>query len=233
MSLFLLDNVEFSSRTQKIIKGVSMEIEQGQVVGLLGKSGSGKSTLLKIISGILVPTAGKVLFDGRNIRLMSRGENKKFRKRCSFVFQDSALWENQTIAQNLNLPLQTHNQSMSEEERMEIIGNVCSLVGYTRSLSLRPVDLSMGEKKLVAFARAFINNPDVLFLDECTESLDIQNSDRIVSLIADFIRKGNTVAYVSHKQNFVDTMISLGESGRSVIYDVDNGFLKGFDNYEI
>ena len=233
MGLFKLDNVEFNSRSQRIINGVSMEIEKGQIVGLLGKSGSGKSTLLKIISGILVPSSGRVFFDGKDVKLMSKKENKNFRRRCSFVFQDSALWENQTIEQNLNLPLQTQNQDMPMDVRMERIQAMCALVGYKRSLALRPVDLSMGEQKLVAFARAFINKPDVLFLDECTESLDSQSAERIISLVADFVRDGNTVAYVSHNRNFVSTMMSLGSSGRSVIYDVENGFLKGSDNYEI
>lgn len=233
MSLFKLENVEFSSSTQKIIKGVSMEIEKGQVVGLLGKSGSGKSTLLKIISGILVPSAGRVVFDGIDVRMMNRAENKNFRKRCSFVFQDSALWANQSIEQNLNLPLQTHNQKMSVAERQERIRAVCEIVGYKRSLALRPGDLSMGEQKLVAFARAFINGPEVLFLDECTESLDSKNADRIISLVEDFVGRGNTVAYVSHKQAFVDAMMDMGAGGRSVVYDVEDGFLKGADNYEI
>lgn len=230
MALFSVEGVKFSSRTQDIIKGVSMEIEMGSVTGLLGRSGSGKSTLLKLVAGILVPTGGRVLFDGKDIQLMSNVENKTFRRRCSYVFQDSALWANQTIEQNLNLPLQTHNQSMSRDERSSRIRRMCEIVRFNRPLSLRPVDLSMGEQKRVAFARALINDPEVLFLDECTESLDQDGSDHILSLLVDFINSGKTVIYVSHRSEFIDIM---NRSRNSCVYDIDAGFLRGADDYEI
>lgn len=204
--LFETQNVEFHSRTTQIIKGISLSIEKGTVAGLTGKSGSGKSTLLKLIAGIYVPTGGKVLYDGKDIQAMSTSQNLAFRKKCAFVFQDSALLANQDIQQNLSLPLTTQFPKITAEEKNERISEVCNLTGYDRPLNLRPVDLSMGEQKKIAFARALINEPEVLFLDECTESLDRKAGAVIMNLLQDFIKKGNTVIYVSHSSSFITTL---------------------------
>lgn len=204
--LFETQNVEFHSRTTQIIKGISLSIEKGTVAGLTGKSGSGKSTLLKLIAGIYVPTGGKVLYDGKDIQTMSTSQNLAFRKKCAFVFQDSALLANQDIQQNLSLPLTTQFPKITAEEKNERISEVCNLTGYDRPLNLRPVDLSMGEQKKIAFARALINEPEVLFLDECTESLDRKAGAVIMNLLQDFIKKGNTVIYVSHSSSFITTL---------------------------
>ena len=206
MALFTLEDVRFASRGKEIIRGISMKIEPRTVTCLAGKSGCGKSTLLKLISGILVPSGGRVFYKKSDIQTMSNARNRVFRRECGFVFQDSALWSNQDILQNLNLPLQTANPSMSYEKRMQRIHDVCALVKYERAMNLRPVDLSMGEQKKIAFARALINKPSVLFLDECTESLDRKSGAIIVDLIQDFIANGNTVIYVSHSSNFVNAM---------------------------
>ncbi|WP_294429535.1 ATP-binding cassette domain-containing protein [uncultured Treponema sp.] len=206
MALFRIEDVKFNSRSKEVIRGISLDIEAGTVTGLMGRSGSGKSTLLKLIAGILVPSGGRVLYKNIDIQLMNDKRNMRFRRECSFVFQDSALWANQDIAQNLNLPLQTQNPSMSESERKQRIHEVCELVKYERPLNLRPVDLSMGEQKRIAFARALINRPEVLFLDECTESLDKKGGAVILDLLHDFIAAGNTVVYVSHSTSFISAI---------------------------
>lgn len=203
MALFRLDDVKFKSRSNEVVRGISLEIERGTVTGLMGKSGSGKSTLLKLMAGILVPSGGRVFYKNVDIQMMSNAKNRKFRRECAFVFQDSALWANQDIQQNLNLPLQTHNPALSAGERLQRIQEMCELVKYDRALSLRPVDLSMGEQKKIAFARALINSPSTLFLDECTESLDRKSGEVILGILDKFITEGNTVVYVSHSSSFV------------------------------
>ena len=100
-----------------LLKGVSFDIEKGSVVQLDGKSGSGKSTLIKITAGILVPTSGTVYFEGTDIHSMNDRQNKAFRKKMAFIFQDSALWANQNIFQNLSLPLQIHHPDMPLQDR--------------------------------------------------------------------------------------------------------------------
>ena len=206
MALFRLEDVRFNSRTKEVVRGVSMEIDPGTVTALLGKSGSGKSTLLKLIAGILVPSGGKVFYKDTDIQLMNNTLNKRFRRECAFVFQDSALWANQDIQQNLTLPLQPHNPMMSRNAILEKINKICELVNYDRSLNLRPVDLSMGEQKKIAFARALINEPDVLFLDECTESLDKKSGKVILDILSDFVNSGKTIIYVSHSTTFIAAM---------------------------
>ncbi|MBQ3670507.1 MAG: ATP-binding cassette domain-containing protein [Treponema sp.] len=203
MELFTVEDVHFDSSTGTIIDGVSLSIQSGSVTAFIGRSGCGKSTLLKLIAGVLVPSGGRVLYRGRDIQAMDDMANKVFRRRCGFVFQDSALWANQTIMQNLELPLQSHFPRMDKAERVAKIRGVCSLLGYEKNLFLRPVDLSMGEQKRIAFARALIVDPKILFLDECIESLDEKSGMQIMELIEKFIDNNGTVLYVSHNKSFV------------------------------
>lgn len=206
MPLLRLEDVKFHSRGKEVVRGISLEIERGAVTALTGRSGSGKSTLLKLAAGILVPSGGRVLYKDADIQTMSNSVNKKFRRECAFVFQDSALWANQDIQQNLNLPLQTHNPGMGAAERLRKIHDVCELLRYERSLGLRPIDLSMGEQKKIAFARALINDPEVLFLDECTESLDKKSGAVILEVLDRFRKSGRTIIYVSHSTTFIEAM---------------------------
>lgn len=202
MALFEVENIAYSSRSQDIIKGISLTIAEGETVAIMGKSGCGKSTLLKLIAGILVPTGGRCVFDGNNMHTMSKTQNLDFRQRCSFVFQDAALWANQDILSNLALPLQIHFPALTPRERLTEIENMCKIVKYDRPLNLRPADLSMGEQKRIAFARAMICKPEVLFLDECTESLDSRGAQVIIALLHQFVEAGKTIVYVTHSLSF-------------------------------
>lgn len=203
MSLFELKNAGFSAGTNTIVKDVSVSIEKGSTTAFLGKSGCGKTTILKLAAGILVPSTGKVLFDGKDIQTMSKTQNLEYRKKCSFVFQEAALWANQDIKSNLKLPLQIHYPKMTQEEMDFSISSVCAMVNFTKSLSLRPADLSAGEQKKVAFARAMICGPEILFLDEVTASLDLKSTDIIMGLLKAFQENGNTIVYVSHNSEFI------------------------------
>lgn len=219
MALFTVENVEFESRSKKIVNGISLEIEKGSTTAFLGHSGSGKSTLLKMVAGILIPSKGKILFENHDIQYMSESVNLDFRRRTAFVFQDSALWANQTIIQNLTLPLQIHFPKMSQEERIFTSQSICAMVGYNRDINLRPIDLSTGEQKRIAFARAMICGPEVLFLDECIESLDRKGARVIMDLLHNFISQGNTIIYVSHNSNFINEFPGN-------IYKIENGLIE-------
>lgn len=219
MALLTVEDVKFSSRTQEIIKGVSMEIEKGSTTVLIGKSGCGKSTLLKLLAGILVPSEGRVLFDGHDIETMTNAQNKEFRRRSAFVFQDAALWANQDIYHNLSIPLQVHFPKMSHEERLFAVQGICAMVNYSRPLTLRPVDLSAGEQKRIAFARAMSCGPEILFLDEITASMDRRGMELIMNLLHNFVDQGNTLVYVSHNATFIT------EFPGNMIY-VEDGLLK-------
>ncbi len=215
-ALFQLENVSFASCNIRIISGVSLAVERGSITAFLGKSGSGKSTLLKLTAGLLQPTTGTVYYNGKNIGAFTRAENAAYRKSCSFMFQDAALWANQNIFQNLSLPLQIHYPEMEARDRLVKIQNICSSVGYARPLTLRPADLSTGEQKQVGFARALICKPDVLFLDECTESLDRRSRETMCQILETFISDGHTIVYVSHENGFITRF-------RGTVYIVENG----------
>ena len=193
-----LNDVTFSVDNRPIVKNITLEFEEGKTTALVGPSGSGKSTVLKLSAGILVPSQGEVCFRGKDVFSMSHQENLDFRREAAMIFQDSALWANQSLQQNLELPLRIHFPKMPERERNARIREVLEEVGYKRDLSIRPSQLSMGEQKLIAFARAMMCRPKLLYLDEWTESLDRPASHRLVGLVQRHQKEHNTVILVCH-----------------------------------
>ena len=210
-----MKNISFSAQDRQIVKGFSHEFAPGKTTALIGPSGCGKSTILKLSAGILVPDEGQVYYMGRNIFAMNRQENLDFRREASMVFQDSALWANQNLQQILELPLRIHFPDMSAAERNRRIREVLDKVEYSRDLNIRPSQLSMGEQKLIAFARAIICRPTLLFLDEWTESLDDSSARRLLKIVMDHEAAGNTVIIVSHDfhviKNLADDIVLIRE----------------------
>jgi len=198
-----LKNVSFSAQEGRIIHGVSIEFKASKTTAIIGPSGGGKSTVLKLAAGLLVPDQGEVLYKGKNIRQMNRNENLGFRREGAFVFQDSALWANQDLFQILELPLKIHFPAMTKKERIDRIRFVVKQVGYRKELNIRPSWLSMGEQKLIAFARAMLCDPSVLFLDEWTESLDETAADRLISIVRRRQREGASIFFVSHDMRLI------------------------------
>jgi ABC-type multidrug transport system ATPase subunit len=201
--LLELKHAGFSAQNQEIIRDISWAYAEGKTTALVGPSGGGKSTVLKLSAGLLVPTRGEVNFRGKSISQMSRRENLEFRKEGAVVFQDSALWANQTIQQILELPLQVHFPGMSPQDRTGRVWEVLHRVGYRKEIGIRPSMLSMGEQKLVAFARALICRPRLLFLDEWTESLDDHSARRLVELVRTEKAQGHTIIFVSHDLHII------------------------------
>jgi ABC-type multidrug transport system ATPase subunit len=193
-----LKNVSFSAQSHRIIQDFSFQFEEGKTTAIVGPSGSGKSTIMKLSAGILVPNEGEVNFRGLDVFAMNRQENLNFRREASMVFQDSALWANQSLFQILELPLRIHFPQMPLSEREKRIKEVLGEVGYKRELSIRPAQLSMGEQKLIAFARAMMCKPRLLFLDEWTESLDDSAALRLVQIVQRHQNERNTTIFVSH-----------------------------------
>ncbi|MDR2941338.1 MAG: ATP-binding cassette domain-containing protein [Treponema sp.] len=193
-----LKNVSFSAQEGIIIDDVSIEFKTSKTTAIVGPSGGGKSTVLKLSAGLLVPDQGEILYKGKNIAFMNPAENLEFRREGAFVFQDSALWANQSLFQILELPLKIHYPEMSDKQRGERIKSVTELVGYRKNLNIRPAGLSMGEQKLIAFARAMLCGPSLLFLDEWTESLDETAADRLIDIVRRKKKEGTTILFVSH-----------------------------------
>ena len=204
MALLEMQNTSFYDNLTPVVNDVSLTIEKGSVTAFLGEPGGGKSTVLKLISGVIVPTRGKVLLDGKDISIMNSKDNLAFRKRMAFMFQNSALWANQSLYQNLELPLKLHFPDLSPEQLDARIKEVAQLVEFYKPLSLRPAALSTGEQKRIAFARALICKPEILFLDEPTESLDEKTAMLFIKILTEFCSQGNTLVYVSHDYAFIN-----------------------------
>jgi len=237
-SIIELKNVGFSSQEGKIVQEISIEFPAGKTTAIVGPSGGGKSTVLKLSAGLLVPTNGEVFYKEKNIANMNRSENLEFRREGAFVFQDSALWANQDLYQILELPLKIHFPQMSKKQRAERIREVTAEVGYRKDLAIRPSRLSMGEQKLIAFARAMLCKPELLFLDEWTESLDETAADRLIDIVRRKQREGFSILFVSHDMRLIldladfvvvitDGKVTINAPKDNVVTDLlTNDFLK-------
>ena len=193
-----LKNISFSAQNKVLVHNVSYHFDEGKTTALIGPSGGGKSTVLKLSAGLFSPSAGEVLYRGINIARMNRAENLSFRREAAVVFQDSALWANMSLFQILELPLRVHFPKMTKKERERRIESVVADVGYKKELGIRPSRLSMGEQKMLAFARAMMCRPQLLFLDEWTESLDEHASQRLIKLVRKLRAGGVSIILISH-----------------------------------
>jgi ABC-type multidrug transport system ATPase subunit len=208
-----MNNVGFSAQGNQLVNDLSFHFDEGMATALVGPSGGGKSTVLKLAAGLFPPDDGTVLFRGRDIARMGRQENLLFRREAAVVFQDSALWANQSLFQILELPLRVHFPTMSKVDREKRVALVAAEVGYRKGLRVRPDQLSMGEQKLIAFARALMCHPRLLFLDEWTESLDQSAADRLVDMVREMKARGVSIVFVSHNipviRELADTAVMI------------------------
>jgi len=201
-----LKNVSFAAQARLIVDNFSHVFEEGKTTALIGPSGSGKSTVLKLAAGLLVPTEGEITFRGKDIHDMNRHENLVFRQETAVVFQDSALIANQSIFQLMELPMYIHFPEMSPADRRRRIQEVLQDVGYKRDISIRPSELSMGEQKLIAFAWALMCRPNLLFLDEWTESVDDAGANRLIRLVERHQKENKTVIFVNHDFKIIKSL---------------------------
>lgn len=175
----------FGSR--QILKDVSLTVKDGETMVILGASGSGKSTLLKLIIGLLTPTSGEVLVDGKDMGRLSEEELNKARRNMGFVFQYSALFDSMNVKENVAFGLRMHTK-LPEEEIDRIVKEKLHLVGLDGIESLMPSSLSGGMKKRVSLARAIALEPKIILYDEPTAGLDpIRSTD--ISLLIKYTQK--------------------------------------------
>jgi phospholipid/cholesterol/gamma-HCH transport system ATP-binding protein len=170
----------FGSR--QILKDVSLTVKDGETMVILGASGSGKSTLLKLIIGLLTPTSGEVLVDGKDMGRLNEEELNKARRNMGFVFQYSALFDSMNVKENVAFGLRMHTK-LPEEEIDRIVKEKLHLVGLDGIENLMPSSLSGGMKKRVSLARAIALEPKIILYDEPTAGLDPIRSTDISLLI--------------------------------------------------
>lgn len=188
---------EMGKENVRALRGVDLEVNEGEVVALLGRSGSGKSTLLNVIGGLDRPTSGQVEVAGRELSTLSRDALSLYRRSLvGFIFQSFHLVPRLRAWENVSLPMifAGHGHGERRKRGMEMLERV----GLLERANHRPNQLSGGEQQRIAVARALINNPELLLCDEPTGNLDTATSDEIMKLITETHREGKTVFIVTH-----------------------------------
>jgi lipoprotein-releasing system ATP-binding protein len=197
---YLIDN---KNRLQ-VLKGISLEIYEGEILEIIGASGAGKSTLLHILGTIDKPDEGKIYFQSRDLLLMKDEELSKFRnKNIGFVFQFHHLLPEFTTLENVIIPMMIGGKDFDECKPRAI--ELLEYVGLGERLNHKPSELSGGELQRVAIARALVNSPKIIFADEPTGNLDTQNSQNIIQLIQNLNQEfGQTFVIVTHNPDLVN-----------------------------
>ena len=184
------------------LKGVSMQIEDGEFCFLVGPSGSGKSTIIKLITGELKPTSGTVHVNGYSLERIRKREIPYLRRTVGVVFQDFRLIENKTVYENVAFVMRAIGAR--EREIRERVPYVLNLVGLDTKSRRHPRELSGGEQQRLAIARALVNNPSTIIADEPTGNLDPARSLEIMTLLQEINNLGTTVLVVTHEMDLVE-----------------------------
>lgn len=192
------------SKGHAALNGVSVKIEKGEFVFIVGDSGSGKSTLIKLIMKELNPTEGSIIVNGQNLNRMKHRHIAKYRRGIGVVFQDFRLLKDRNIYENIAFALRVTETPMRVIRRK--VPAALSLVGLAQKYKSFPRELSGGEQQRVAIARAIVNEPAILLADEPTGNLDPTNSWEIMSLLKEANERGTTVLVVTHNQEIVNEM---------------------------
>ena len=174
------------------LKDINLEIKKAQFVSIIGESGSGKSTLLSVLSTLLKPSSGEVVYEDTNYKNIKNIDNFR-RENIGFIFQFHYLINYLSVKENINLA----NEKASKEEIFELL----RLLGIENLIDKYPNEISGGQRQRVAIARAMINNPKVIFADEPTGNLDSKNSLNVFELFSTLAKKGTTIIVATHDKN--------------------------------
>ncbi|MEY2500091.1 MAG: putative transport system ATP-binding protein [Verrucomicrobiota bacterium] len=199
-----LDDVRKTYRTGEVevqaVRGVSIEIGQGEFVALMGSSGSGKSTLMNILGCLDRPTAGRYFLDGEDVSSLDRDQLADVRNRkLGFVFQNFNLLARTSALENVELPLLYSEVALTSAQLREKAEQVLAAVGLEGRGDHTPSQLSGGQQQRVAIARALINDPEVLLADEPTGNLDSRTSVEVMEIFQSLNEKGITIIMVTHE----------------------------------
>ena len=205
-----------------VLKGVSLQVEQGELVSLMGASGSGKSTLMNILGCLDRPTSGQYWLDGREISQLSADQRAMLRNsKLGFVFQSFNLLPRTSALDNVAMPLSYGEANLSEREARQRAQEMLALVGLQDRVHHEPNQLSGGQQQRVAIARSLVNRPQVLLADEPTGNLDSKTSEDILSLFQKLNQEGGiTIILVTH-----DPMVA--RHGRRTIHIHDGLVVEG------
>jgi len=214
-----------------VLHGVSLEIEEGEFVAIMGPSGSGKSTLMHIIGFLDQLTTGKYLFAGKDVSKLSDDELAQMRrKEVGFVFQFFNLLPRTTVLENVTLPMVYEQTPIAEREKEA--RRALESVGLAHRLHHLSNQLSGGERQRVAIARALVGNPSIIFADEPTGNLDTKSGVEVLKLFQELNKQGNTIVMITHEREaaeFAERIISIRDG--DVVQD-GNGHKRRTDSFD-
>ena len=218
------DVVKSYTEGNTALNGVSLQIEDGEFVFLVGPSGSGKSTIMKIITGELKPTSGQVHVNGFNLEHIRKRDIPHMRRTLGVVFQDFRLINKMTVYDNVAYAMRVIGAR--EAEIRERVPYVLELVGLTGKERRHPNEMSGGEQQRLAIARALVNNPSTIIADEPTGNLDPARSYELMTLLQEINNLGTTMLVVTHEQELVRHFDKR-------VIAIDEGFVisDGMDGY--
>jgi len=210
------------------LKNISVDINKGEFVFVVGTSGSGKSSFIKLLLKEIEPTEGTIVVNSNSLNDLKRNQIPYHRRQIGVVFQDFRLLENKTVYDNVAFAMQIVESPVRDIRRN--VPMVLSLVGLSKKAKVFPHELSGGEKQRVALARAIVNNPFLLIADEPTGNLDPETSWEIMKLLNDINHRGTTVIVATHEKEIVNGM-------KKRVLEIKNGelvrdILKGGYNHE-
>ncbi len=220
---------EIDGKKIQAVNNVSLDIQRGEIYGIIGYSGAGKSTLLRCVNRIEEPDSGNIIIDGVNITKLENGQLREERKNIGMIFQHFSLLEQKNVYNNIALPLEINGYSKDE-----IHSRVLELLDYVDLLDKKeayPSQLSGGQKQRVAIARAISNNPKVLLSDEGTSALDPRTTESILDLLRQINQDlGITIVMITHQMEVVKAIcdkVAIMENGQVVeINTVEDLFTK-------
>ncbi|HLI93480.1 MAG TPA: ATP-binding cassette domain-containing protein [Puia sp.] len=237
-----LKNVRKSFGSLQVLRGVDLEVGEGQNVVVLGRSGSGKSVLIKIIAGLLHPDSGTVRVLGQEVDQLDLRSLRQLRTKICFSFQGSALYDGMTVRANLEFPLVRNKRNLSSKEVDQAVKKVLEDVGLSQTIDQMPAELSGGQKKRIGIARTLILKPQIMLYDEPTAGLDPVTSVDINELINEVQQQYNTSSVIiTHDLTCAratgDRVIMLSDGcflrqgTFDEVFDTDDPKVKAFYNY--
>jgi len=215
-----VEKLEKTFGTLRVLDGLTLSVNRGETLAVLGRSGTGKSVLLRIVIGLETPDSGSVRLQGQDIAGLGMDQMSAIRMKMGFLFQHAALYDSLTVGENVAFPLEHHRRDLSRNDRADRVRQLLAEVGMERAIDKMPSDISGGMQKRVGLARALALDPEILLLDEPTAGLDPISSGEIDELILKLQREHHMASIVVthdlHSARTIANRLALLDKGKVV-----------------